>query len=162
MADRFLLHFSQKKPRNWRLRCLEEHPRDPGWEVGTYEKCHSKYRPKHEAGDTVLDVVVREQKPVVRSMFTITDTKVINGEHVWNFYEYYFSDSDPYELPGNYIKYRAMFVDTYLRKYSSEDPRKFVRENYALYKKGEKPTSINQSDWDRIWEMRNESINRSR
>ena len=161
MVDRFLLHYSQKRPRNWRLRCLEEHPRDPGWEVGTYEKCHKDIRPLHRAGDTILDVVVKDQKPIIRSMFTIKDTDIIDGEHVWYFDEYYYSDLDPYELPGGYIKYRAMFVNTYFSKFSSEDPREFVRENYTLYKKGEKPTSIKENDWKRIWEMRNELIKRS-
>ena len=154
MADRFLLHFTQKHPRNWRLRCLSKHPRDPGWEVGTYEKCHDTVRPKHEKGDVIFDVVVKNGRPVIRSVFTIKDTKIVKGETKWFFDEYYFSDDEPYELPGDYIKYRMMFLKTFLDKYSDENPLDYVKANYTLYKKGEKPKSINQEDWDRIQKMR--------
>jgi len=156
MGDRFLLHYSQKDPRDWRLRCLIEHPYDPGWEQGTYEKCHEDIRPKHKAGDTIIDVVVRDQKPVIRSMFTIKDTAIVNGEYVWYFDEYYFADKEPYPLTGSYIKYRMMFLDTYLNKYSSENPVEYVKKHYIRYKKGEKPASIKSKDWDMILERRKE------
>lgn len=113
-------------------------------------------RPKHKAGDTILDVVVRDQKPVIRSMFTIKDTAIVNGEYVWYFDEFYFADNEPYRLLGSYIKYRMMFLDTYLNKYSSENPVEYVKKNYTLYKKGEKPALIKQEDWDKILEVRKE------
>ena len=137
-----------------------KHPLDPGWEMGTYEKCHEVIRPMQKAGDTIIDVVVKDQRPVIRSVFTINDTGIVDGEHVWYFDEYYFADKEPYQLPGSYIEYRMMFLDTYLNKHSTYNPIEYVKKNYTRYKKGEKPDSIKTEDWNKILEMRKKEINR--
>ena len=155
MADRFFLHYTQKHPiRDWRLRCLEEHPLDPGWEVGTYSSCHPKYRYKHKPGDYIFDVVTKDGKAVIRSAFKISDVQGEGKGTVLLFDEYYFADKEPYKLPGDRIQYRAMYLDTYLNKFSMKSPITYIQNNYGHYQKGEKPISVSHESWEKMLRAR--------
>jgi len=142
--DRFLLHC--RDPQNWRLRNFEEHPFDPGWEVGTYSYCHERIRALTDPKAKIIDVVVKDGKAVVRSAFVVERTQGSGPKRVLHFDHFYFADGDPMELPGPYIQYRCMKLETFLGKYDLKNLWRKITK-YADYKKGQKPRSIDSQSW---------------
>lgn len=148
VEDRFLLHASDEK--DWRLR-HENHPLDPGWEVGQYCCCHKGVRACIEVGARVFDVVVKDGKGVIRSAFIISGAKGEGKSCVLYFDDFYFAvGNDPMELPGPYIQYRQMKMSTWTKKYGSHQLWENVTEQYAKYRKGQKPSSIDEASWDQM------------
>lgn len=145
VEDRFLLHASNRK--DWRLRNIEEHPLDPGWEVGQYCICHEKIRGKIELGARIFDVVVKDGTGVIRSYFTISRAEGEGSSRVLHFDDFYFADGEPIALPGPYIQYRQMKMGTWVKKYGSQPLLAKLIKRYAYYKKGQKPVSIDQGSW---------------
>lgn len=154
MKGRFLLHYCD--PTNWRLRNVEKHPCDPGWEVGSYSVCHPKMRPKIDVGTKVFDVVVRNGKGIIRSAFVVSKTRDISRirdmryPRILYFEDYYFADDDPIELPGDFIQYRCIKMETWIKKYKQNSPWNEITREYAKYKKGQKPKSIDSKSWNNM------------
>ena len=145
VEDRFLLHASNRK--DWRLRNIEEHPLDPGWEAGQYCICHEKVRAKIELGVRIFDVVVKDGTGVIRSSFIISGAEGEGNSRVLYFDGFHFADGEPIELPGPYIQYRQMRMNTWIEKYGSHPLLGKLVERYAYYKKGQKPVSVDQVSW---------------
>jgi len=144
--ERFLLHASDRK--NWRLRNIEKHPLDPGWEVGQYCICLESVRVNLELGARIFDVVMKEGNGVIRSAFVIARAKGKGNSRVLYFDDFYFADVEPIKLPGPYIQYRQMKMSTWIK---NNGPRQFwneVTKKYKNYKKGQKPVSIDEASWD--------------
>lgn len=64
----------------WRMRDMEEHPCDPGWERGDCSVCHQPVRERAAAGDVLFDIVFpRDAKSdaprVVRSAIPIGEVE---------------------------------------------------------------------------------------
>lgn len=153
MDCRFLLHCHD--PRNWRLRDLENHPLDPGWEEGCYVCCHPKIRSLTKEGTRIIDVVVSDKgKPIIRSAFEVTKTEETKHLQALYFDEFHFADGEPIELPEPYIQYRQMTMRTFAKKYPNE-PQVWERieGTYTKYKKGVKPKSIDLESWTRMKEI---------
>jgi hypothetical protein len=119
VKGRFLLHYCN--PTNWRLRNIA-HPLDPGWEVGSYSVCHPKTRPKIDVGAKIFDVVVEKGRGIIRSVFVVNRVYGTGKSRVLYFDEYYFADGEPIELPGRFIQYRCMKLETWVRKYKQKSP----------------------------------------
>lgn len=143
---RFLLHCCD--PTNWRLRNIEEHPCDPGWEVGSYSVCHPTIRSKISIGTRIFDVVVKDGKGVIRSAFEVVKALDTSNSRVLYFDEYYFADDEPIELPGPYIQYRQMKLETWIEKYKQESPWIEITKRYTKYRKYERPKSIIPKSWN--------------
>lgn len=148
VEDRFLLHASDRK--NWRLRNTEEHPLDPGWEVGQYCVCHEEVRGNIKLGARIFDVVVKDGNGVIRSAFTASRAKGEGNARVLYFDDFYFADGEPILLPGHYVQYRQMKMSTWTKKYGSHQLWEKVTEQYTKYKKDQKPLSIEEASWDHI------------
>lgn len=148
MKGRFLLHCSD--PANWRLRNMEEHPFDPGWEVGSYSVCHCKIRPHINVGTWIFDVVVRDQKGILRSAFEIRKVLGVGKSRALYFDEYYFADGEPIELPDRYIQYRCITLETFVSKYKLDSLWDEITQKYTIYKKGQRPKSIDSKSWNNI------------
>lgn len=148
VEDRFLLHASDRE--NWRLRNVEEHPLDPGWEVGKYCRCHPSVRAKIELGARTFDVVVRDGKGVIRSAFVIRGAQGEGNSRVLHFDDFYFADGEPMKLPGPFIQYRLMKMKTWIKKYGRHSLWDKIADRYTHYKKGSKPRSIDKSSWSRM------------
>jgi hypothetical protein len=146
MEGRFLLHW--KDPNNWRLRNPKRHPCYPNWETGKYAICHNKIIKLTDVGTKILDVVVKDGKPVVRSAFQISKTQGEGFSKTLLFDEFYFADNEPIELEKSksHIKYRQMFLETYKDKTLWN---RIIKE-YTEYEKGQKPKSIPQESWDNM------------
>lgn len=145
VEDRFLLHASDRK--DWRLRNVEEHPLDPGWEVGQYCICHKRVRTSIELGAQVFDVVVKQGKGIIRSAFVVSEAGGKGNSRVLYFDGFYFADGEPIELPGPRIQYRQMKVRTWVKKYGSYPLWDVVTERYTYYKKGQRPISVDKDSW---------------
>ena len=148
VEDRFLLHASDRE--NWRLRNIEEHPLDPGWEEGKYCRCHANIRASVELGAQIFDVVVKDGNGVIRSAFVIHGAQGEGNSRVLYFDDFYFADGEPMKLPGPYIQYRLMKMKTWIKKYERYSLWNKIAERYTYYKKGQKPCSIDQSSWSRM------------
>lgn len=85
-AGRILIH---KHGADWHTR-HPDHPTDPGWESGTYSRCHARIRRAMEPGEWLLDAVSVDGLLGVRSLFQIR-AKV--GE-VLLFTQYWFAEGD--------------------------------------------------------------------
>jgi len=132
---------------------MEEHPLDPGWEVGQYCICHKDVRAGIELGTRIFDVAVKDEKAVIRSAFIISGAKGEGKSRVLYFNDFYFADGEPVELQGFYIQYRQMKVNTWVKKYGSYslwDKVTKATEQYVNYKKGQKPISIDKDSWDKM------------
>jgi len=148
VEDRFLLHASDRK--NWRLRNIEEHPLDPGWEVGQYCICHKSVRVHMELRARIIDVVVKDGKGVIRSAFFIGRAKGEGNSRILYFDDFYFADGEPIVLPGPYVQYRQMKMSTWTKKYGLTRIWDNIKEHYTSYKKGQKPVSIDEVSWDNM------------
>lgn len=141
----------------WRLRSLENHPLDPGWERGEYSKCHSDMRERVAEGEVIFDVVKREGEKVIRSAFVV-DSK---DENVLEFEEFYFLDGSwkdgihPEELGKPQTRWGVKVdKDKYFDLMN-------VSDFYNLYEAAKKPKSIDEKDWKRMVETAYEKINES-
>jgi hypothetical protein len=146
MEGRFLLH--AQAPFDWRLRDMEHHSLDPGWEVGTYSICNRAIRSRSGPGTHIFDVVVRDEKAVIRSAFIVDSTNGEDDSRVLLFNGYYFADDKPVELPGYFIRYR-------MKKTSKDELESCwtqINECYSHYEKGEKPASIRSERWEKMVE----------
>jgi len=148
LKDRFLLHYSD--PANWRLRNIGQHPLDPGWEVGSYSVCHPKIRAKIDVGTKVFDVVVKKGKGVVRSAFIVTKIRDIDDSRILYFDEFYFANEEPIELPGSFIQYRCMKLETWVRKYKQKSPWNKIVAEYSKCRIGERPRKIETKPWNNM------------
>jgi len=137
---------------------MKEHPLDPGWEAGSYMKCHPRVRPHIKKNDKVIDVVVKDGKPIVRSAFVVSEAKGHGKARVLYFNEFYFADGEqPIELPiehkGYHIQYRNMRMQKFAQKYPKESQFwERIEKTYARYKKGIRPVSIDEESWNRMKE----------
>ena len=131
---------------------MQEHPLDPGWENGSYYKCHEKFRAKADIGTGVLDVVIKDGKPAVRSAFVIRGAKGVGYSRILYFDDFYFADGEPIELPDPRarIQYRCMKLGNWEKKYDLSSPWDRVVEQYTSYKKGQKPASIDLEPWNNM------------
>ena len=101
-------------------------------------------------GTKVFDIVVKDGKGVVRSAFVVTKIRDIDDSRTLYFNEFYFADEKPIELPGRFIQYRCMKLETWVRKYKQKSPwNKIVRE-YSKYRKGQRPRSIKTKPWNNM------------
>lgn len=145
MKGRFLLHYCD--PVNWRLRNTEKHPFDPGWEVGSYSICHRAIRSNVNVGTWIFDVVVKDGKGIIRSAFEICKARGTGQSRVLYFDEYYFADEEPIELPGFFIQYRCMKMETWSKKYKQKPVWDKIIREYTKYERGQKPKSIGLKLW---------------
>jgi hypothetical protein len=157
--DRLLLHYSD--PINWRLRNLEKHPIDPGWEVGTYSVCHPHIRALTIPKTKILDVVVKEGKPVIRSAFVVNRIRGKGIKRVLHFDYFYFADADPIELPSLYIQYRCMTMEKCISKYNLKTLWSDILKEYTRYIKGQRPRSIDSKSWNSMVEKTSRFANKN-
>ena len=148
MRGRFLLHYHD--PEDWRLRNIEKHPCDPGWEDGSYSICHCAIRSNIKVRTKIFDVVAKQGKGVIRSAFEVSKTTGIGGSQVLHFDQYYFADENPIELPGYFIQYRCMKLGTWTEKFKRPSPWSRIVREYTLYEKGQKPNLISERTWNHM------------
>jgi hypothetical protein len=147
------VHQSAKKGQcgddeRWKLRDWDKHPKDPGWESGSYTCCHSGFRAKAQTGDIVFDTVYPKSwadgSPIIRSAFVVESAE--EGE--LSFSEFLFLDGEAADgvraqMPRNYKSLDRADVENYLRQ--MEDSGAYTR-----YNAGEKPESIGEDMWEKM------------
>jgi hypothetical protein len=132
---------------NWRIRRIEEHPNDPGWEKGTYCYCHDSFRRKANAGDLMFDTVYPEgcidNDPIVRSVIPI---KKVSGLNL-SFSEFLFLDGPTSEgvagTTRNYKQLDREEAEAYLEAIESAG-------EYGHYDVGDRPASITSDEWEQM------------
>ena len=155
MSIRFFLHCHDKN--DWKLRDMKRHPNDPCWEEGKYTRCHKDVRQLLEKHDRVIDVVVEDKKPIVRSAFEISNVEGSGESRKLYFDEYYFASNNPIELEGHFIRYRKMKFETYVKKGGNSSLWEKITQSYPKYGKGKKPSIIDQRLWDDMIAKRKEN-----
>lgn len=137
--------FHKHDPQDWRIRDLNNHPMDPGWERGQYSVCHADMRKLLRRDNAVIDVVWDGHRSVVRSAFVVSGKK---GNRL-TFRGYYFAKNRPitsrsYSFRTNTgIPLEGETLWKLWRRISSE---------YELCKVGSRPRTIEINDWERMIE----------
>lgn len=130
----------------WRMRNLLEHPIDPNWESGRYIKCHIDMRMNQKLvpNTIIFDLVGLAGKGnmrFIRSAFLIN--KKDNG--ILYFDSFYFADGNPLPSPKNVIHHNYGVKMT--KKQSIKLLERMKKNQYNLYKVGQRPKSIHLEDW---------------
>lgn len=147
----------------WRLRDMDDHPFDPGWERGECSKCHEvPLRTEATAGDILFDIVFpraadSDAPRIVRSVIPIAE----NQDKILKFDSYLFLDGGWKEGvragDGNSVSWRGANFwrgRGVLNEETAEDWLQSVHESdaYNEYRAGEKPKSIPEDSWEKMIE----------
>ena len=130
---------------NWRIRRMEEHPNDPGWENGSYCYCHDSFRKKAQTGDLMFDTVYPNgcigQNPIIRSVIPIEEVSGLD----LSFSEFLFLNQPASEgVSGTTRNYKLLDheeAEAYLEAIKSGD-------EYKRYDVGDRPNSITADEWE--------------
>lgn len=134
----------------WRLRDWDDHPNDPGWEIGTYSSCHGELREKARTGDIIFDTVYPgrpvDTTPIIRSVFVVEDI----SDNELSFSEFIFLDGEPNDgvrarMSRGHKRLDKTQVEEYVQQIEA-------REAYTRYSSGSKPDSIPQELWEKMLE----------
>ena len=147
----------------WRIRDLEHHPLDPGWERSLYCRCHSVMRNSKPIARSykeeevyVLDAVwVHSQKHIIRSMFQIMGIKPCKFDKSTKdflFRDYYFAPKKESKILfvqeiGELADFKGIRGSKLLSKNTSTEIVKKIKKNYEHIVKGGKPSTIDPKDW---------------
>jgi len=156
--------FPIKTKEKWRIRDLEKHPRDPGWERSRYCRCHKVMRNSKKIAKKykeekiyVLDTVrIQSKKHVIRSMFLISDVKpckIDKSTQDLIFKDYYFAPKNVskilyvQEFQGltnfNGIKNTKLLDKNTSKRIIVEK----IKKTYEHVAKGKKPSTVESKDW---------------
>jgi hypothetical protein len=133
---------------NWRLRDWDNHPSDPGWEVGRYTECHDDLRKKIQANEIVFDTVlpgrVGSSRPIIRSAFLIEQV----ADNELEFSQFVFLNGDANQgVEADIIRgYKSLSreeIAGYLQQMKDS-------EAYSVYDCGERPDSIRPELWEKM------------
>lgn len=151
----------------WRIRNLENHPLDPGWERSLYCQCHKGMRESSKILKKfriepifIIDAVkISSDQHFIRSMFQITGIRQcpFNHESQLLFRDYFFAPKNKSKvLQVQKLKGLEDYKGTQTKKLDNYYPEKIVakiQKNYEHVSKGNKPSSIHQKEWKRYLKL---------
>lgn len=158
----FLTKHPIKTKEKWRIRNLEKHPRDPGWERALYCQCHKVIRESSQIIEKfrqepiyIIDAVNNGSgKHTIRSMFRISGVRACpfhNDSKDLLFKDYFFApESKSKVLIVQSLRGLNNYTGVQVKKLDDYSPEKIVKKiqkNYEHVKKGKKPSSIHSKDW---------------